>query len=83
VFSLSVDVASAQGRDRDRGPGPGYDRGPPGYDRGRGPDRGREEWELLGEQFVGFGVDRDTIRVGRREGRFSKLAPTTTSRSPT
>jgi hypothetical protein len=74
VFSLSVDVASAQprDRDRDRGPGPGFDRdrGPPG----RGPDRGREQWDLLGEQTVGFGVDRDVIRVGRREGRFSKIA---------
>jgi hypothetical protein len=28
----------------------------------------------LGEQSVGFGVDRDVIRVGRREGRFSALA---------
>ena len=52
---------------------------PPGFDRdrgppGRGPDRGREQWDLLGEQSVGFGVDRDVIRVGRREGRFSALA---------
>jgi hypothetical protein len=31
-------------------------------------------WELLGQQSVGFGVDRDTIRVGRREGRFEKIA---------
>jgi hypothetical protein len=75
VFSLSVDVASAQPRDRDRGPGPGFDRdrGPPGPPD-RGPDRGREQWDLLGEQTVGFGVDRDVIRVGRREGRFSALA---------
>jgi hypothetical protein len=36
--------------------------------------RGRDAWELLGEQSVGFGVDRDTIRVGRHEGRFSKIA---------
>jgi hypothetical protein len=74
VFSLSLDVASAQPRDRDRGPGPGYDRGPPPGPPGRGPDRGREQWDLLGEQSVGFGVDRDVIRVGRREGRFSALA---------
>ena len=75
VFSVSVNVASAQPRDRDRGPGPGFDRdrGPPGPPD-RGPDRGREQWDLLGEQSVGFGVDRDVIRVGRREGRFSKIA---------
>jgi hypothetical protein len=36
--------------------------------------RGRDAWELLGEQSVGFGVDRDVIRVGRHEGRFSALA---------
>jgi hypothetical protein len=36
--------------------------------------RGRETWDLLGEKSVGFSVDRDVIRVGRREGRFSKLA---------
>lgn len=35
--------------------------------------RAREEWELLGQQRVGFGVDRDVIRVGRREGRFEKI----------
>jgi hypothetical protein len=35
--------------------------------------RDREEWELLGQQTVGFGVDRDVIRVGRREGRFEKI----------
>ncbi|HWK39100.1 MAG TPA: hypothetical protein VNR88_09300 [Hyphomicrobium sp.] len=40
--------------------------------RDRGPQR--DQWELLGEQSVGFGVDRDVIRVGRREGRFSALA---------
>ncbi|MDH4982305.1 hypothetical protein [Hyphomicrobium sp. D-2] len=34
----------------------------------------RKTWELLGEQAVGFGVDRDVIRVGRREGFFSKIA---------
>jgi len=36
--------------------------------------RDRDTWELLGQQSVGFGVDRDVIRVGRREGRFSKIA---------
>jgi hypothetical protein len=35
--------------------------------------RARDEWELLGQQTVGFGVDRDVIRVGRREGRFEKI----------
>ncbi len=74
AFSMLADTASAQPRDRDRDRGPARFRsraaGPPG----RGPDRGREQWELLGEQSVGFGVDRDVIRVGRREGRFSALA---------
>jgi len=42
-------------------------------DRDRGPPP-REQWEMLGEQTVGFRVDRDVIRVGRREGRFSALA---------
>jgi hypothetical protein len=36
--------------------------------------RERENWELLGQQMVGFGIDRDVIRVGRREGRFEKIA---------
>ncbi len=30
-------------------------------------------WILLGEQTVGFSVDRDTIRVGRQEGSFTRL----------
>lgn len=34
----------------------------------------RDDWELLGRKDVGFGVDRDVIRVGRHEGRFSKIA---------
>ena len=72
ALPMAADLASAQGYDRDRGPPPGYDRGPPpGYDRGPPP---RDAWELLGEKSVGFGVDRDVIRVGRREGRFSKIA---------
>ncbi|HET6321061.1 MAG TPA: hypothetical protein VFF87_03315 [Hyphomicrobium sp.] len=68
VTVTMVSAVSAQPRDRDRGP--------PGFDRNRGHDRGpqREQWDLLGEQSVGFGVDRDVIRVGRREGRFSALA---------
>ncbi len=34
----------------------------------------RENWELLGKQSVGFRVDHDVISVGRREGRFEKIA---------
>ena len=34
----------------------------------RGP--GRDQWVKLGEQTVGFGVDRDVIQIGREEGRF-------------
>lgn len=34
-------------------------------------DRG--DWELLGQQKVGFLVDRDVIKVGRREGRFEAI----------
>jgi len=64
ALSVAVDVAAAQPRDRDRGPPPGADRGPPP----------RDVWENLGEQSVGFGVDRDVIKVGRREGRFKALA---------
>lgn len=59
VLGLAAGDASAQRRDRDR-------------DRDRGRDRG--EWELLGSQTVGFRVDRDVIQVGRREGRFKKIA---------
>jgi len=33
-----------------------------------------EDWELLGKEKVGFRVDHDTIRVGRHEGRFEKIA---------
>jgi hypothetical protein len=36
-------------------------------DAQRRPERG---WELLGTKKVGFIVDRDTIQVGRAEGRF-------------
>ncbi len=31
------------------------------------------DWEVLGEKRVGFLVDRDVIRVGRSEGRFSAI----------
>jgi hypothetical protein len=30
--------------------------------------------ELLGSQRVGFNVDRDVLRVGRKEGRFRRIA---------
>ncbi len=30
-------------------------------------------WDKLGEQSVGFNVDRDIIRVGRREGKFEAI----------
>jgi hypothetical protein len=37
------------------------------------PRRGAGNWEQLGCQRVGFIRDRDTIRVGRGEGRFSAI----------
>jgi hypothetical protein len=43
-------------------------------DRDRDRDRGRSDWELLGSRTVGFRIDRDIIEVGRREGRFSRIA---------
>jgi hypothetical protein len=50
------------------GPSPG-----PGPGAGPGPGVGRE-WVELGCQRVSlFGVDRDAIRVGRREGRFKSI----------
>lgn len=30
-------------------------------------------WELLGTQDVGFVVDKDVVRVGRKDGRFSAI----------
>lgn len=52
--------------------GPSDDRRARDRDR---PVRDRDEgWELLGRRDVGGGrTDRDTIEVGRSEGRFSKL----------
>lgn len=35
--------------------------------------RGTRDWVLLGQQEVGFRVDRDTIDVGRADLRFSQL----------
>ena len=46
-------------------------RGPPGPGPGPGPG---PRVELLGSQKIGFKVDRDVLRVGRREGRFSRIA---------
>lgn len=38
----------------------------------RGPDR-PGTWELLGTHQVNFGIDRDVIRVGRRDGKFRAI----------
>ncbi len=35
--------------------------------------RDRDDWVQLGCQQVGFRTDRDVVRVGRREGRFSAI----------
>lgn len=63
---LLANDALAQRPDRDRGP-----------DRGRVPDdrdRSKDDWELLGSTRIGgFRMDRDTIDVGRREGRFKRI----------
>jgi hypothetical protein len=40
---------------------------------GRRGDRSDGKWEQLGCQKVGFLTDRDTIKVGRREGRFKAI----------
>ena len=43
-------------------------------DRDRDNDRGKRDWVQLGCQEVSFrGRDRDSIRVGRREGRFQAI----------
>jgi hypothetical protein len=55
---------------RSGGPGPGP---LPAIGAGPGPGGGRD-WEELGCKRVSlFGVDRDAIRVGRREGRFKSI----------
>ena len=41
--------------------------------RDRDRDRGGDHWDQLGCQKVGFLVDRDVIRVGRREGKFKAI----------
>ncbi len=49
-------------------------RGPPGPPPGPMPGPGPAAWVELGCQDVAlFGKDRDTIRVGRREGRFKAI----------
>lgn len=37
------------------------------------PTAAQARWEQLGCQKVGFGVDRDVIKVGRAEGRFKAI----------
>jgi hypothetical protein len=44
-------------------------RGPPGPGPGPGP-----KVELLGSQKIGFKADRDVLKVGRKEGRFRRIA---------
>lgn len=61
VMSLAAGDASAQRRDRER-------------DRDRDRDGDRGKWELLGTQAVDFRGGRDVINVGRREGRFTRIA---------
>lgn len=34
---------------------------------------GGSDWQVLGEETVGFDAERHVIRIGRREGRFSRL----------
>jgi hypothetical protein len=50
-------------RDRDRGP-----------DRSAAKDSERDsDWTLLGEQTVDLSADKDTMTIGREEGRFSRV----------
>lgn len=35
--------------------------------------KGKRNWELLGTQKVGFLTDKDVIKVGRKDGDFSKI----------
>jgi hypothetical protein len=42
-------------------------------DRDHGKHKGPARWEELGCNKVGLKPDRDIIRVGRREGRFSAI----------
>lgn len=63
---VEIELSGARVRlDRD-------DDGRPGYDTHSGAPSGG--WVLFGSQQVGFGVDRDVIRVGREAGMFEKIA---------
>ena len=56
------------------GGGPGGPLPPIGPGAGRDPDGGGRDWVELGCQRVSlFGRDRDSVRVGRREGRFKAI----------
>jgi hypothetical protein len=62
VLGAMASDVSAQRRDRDD------DRGDRrGRDDNRGDRRGRDDLVLLGEQAVGFRVDRDILRIGQSE----------------
>lgn len=66
AMPLLAGEASAQRPDRDRA----GDRGGRDSDRARG----GSEWELLGTRRIGrFGMDRDAIEVGRRDGKFRSI----------
>lgn len=56
------------------GPNAGWGGGDRDRDRDDRGDRGGRDWEELGCKEVSlFGTDRDSIRVGRREGRFKAI----------
>lgn len=71
LMAVAVAAPAMAQRDRD---GDRHDRRDDrrGDDR-RGGDHRGDNWELLGSQSVRFRGERDTIRVGRREGRFESL----------
>ena len=54
------------------GPPPGHEP-PPGHQPPPSTGWDSSGWDLLGEQMVEGRRDRDTIRVGRKEGGFTKL----------
>jgi hypothetical protein len=64
-------VVRVYGEPSRRGPGGPF---PPGPGPGPSPGAGRGDWVELGCQQVSlFGKDRDSVRVGRREGRFKAI----------